>query len=160
MGCPCYLCLKWWLPCLVARARLYQPRNPYWRGRLSTIDLLVLISLDQLLFNRSSYLNEEVNCIKPSPSVSVPCINSQLMCYIWGPASNLSIEIKGITRCKLTIISNQPFVRNSLDWFGPSQPVYWFLIVIHYNAVLLFKCSCFCFIIDLKEYSFHSYGLY
>ncbi len=54
----------------------------YWRGRLSTVDLLVLTSLDQLLFAvmiffylcyKTSYLNEEVNCTEPSPSVSVPC---------------------------------------------------------------------------------------
>jgi hypothetical protein len=32
------------------------------------------------------------------------------------------------------------------------RPVYRFLIVIHYNAMLLF----FVYIIDLKEYSFHS----
>ncbi len=50
------------------------------RGQLSTIDLLVLISLDQrlfylknfLLFLQTSYFNEEVNSTDPSPSVSVP----------------------------------------------------------------------------------------
>jgi hypothetical protein len=45
-------------------------------GRLSTVDLLVLTSLDQLLFilkivftffYKTSYLNEEVNGIEPSP---------------------------------------------------------------------------------------------
>ncbi len=45
--------------------------KPYWRGRLSTVDLLVLTSLHQLLFiliiffylcYTTSYLNEEVNC--------------------------------------------------------------------------------------------------
>jgi hypothetical protein len=48
-------------------------------GRLSTVDLLALTSLDQLLltqqilfFYKTSYLNEEVNCTEPSPSVSVP----------------------------------------------------------------------------------------
>ncbi len=47
----------------------------------STVDLLVLNSLDQFhfiekiiyLFCKMSYLNEEVNCTEPSPSVSVPC---------------------------------------------------------------------------------------
>jgi hypothetical protein len=34
--------------------------NPYVRGRLSTVDLLVLTSLDQLLFYKISYFNEEV----------------------------------------------------------------------------------------------------
>jgi len=53
----------------------------YLRGRFDTVDLLVLTSLDQLLlimkilstylFYKTSYLNEEVNCTKPSPSVSI-----------------------------------------------------------------------------------------
>jgi hypothetical protein len=48
-----------------------------WRGRLSTVDLLVLTSLGQLLlhwkyykrflFKKTSYLNEEYNCTEPSP---------------------------------------------------------------------------------------------
>ncbi len=41
--------------------------------------------------------------------------------------------------------NNQPFVRNSQDRFGPMQPVYRFLIVIHQNAMLLFKCFLFLF---------------
>jgi hypothetical protein len=45
------------------------------------VDFLVLNSLDQLLFEneniiyvfyKTCYLNEEVNCIEPSPSVRVP----------------------------------------------------------------------------------------
>ncbi len=50
--------------------------------------------------------------------------------------------MKGITRCKLTIISESA---DSLDRFGPTWPVYRFLIVIHQKAMLLFKCFCFCF---------------
>jgi hypothetical protein len=46
------------------------------RGRLSMVDLLVLTSLDQLLFKieniiklfyKTSCLNEEVNCTEPFP---------------------------------------------------------------------------------------------
>ncbi len=51
----------------------------YWRGRLSTFQLLVLTSLDQLLFYKLylpfyniTYLNEEVNCTELSQSVSIP----------------------------------------------------------------------------------------
>ncbi len=51
--------------------------------RLSTVDLLVLTSLEQLifilefgnimyLFCKASYNNEEVNCTEPSPPVRVP----------------------------------------------------------------------------------------
>ncbi len=46
-----------------------------WRGRLNTVDLLVLTSLEHLLlivkillsFYKTSYHNEEVNCTEPSP---------------------------------------------------------------------------------------------
>jgi hypothetical protein len=55
-------------------------------GRLSTVDLLVLTSLDQLLLivdiiyllYKTSYFNEEVNCTEPSPSVSIPW---SLICF-------------------------------------------------------------------------------
>jgi hypothetical protein len=48
-------------------------------GRLSTIDLLVLTSFSNcklyLLFYKTSSLNEEVNCIDPSPSGRVPWLH-------------------------------------------------------------------------------------
>jgi len=52
------------------------------KGRLNTVDLGVLTSLDQplliqqtfLLNYKVSYLKEEVNCTEPSPSVSVPWV--------------------------------------------------------------------------------------
>ena len=54
------------------------PGNPYWRGRLSTVDLLVLTSLDQLPSIWKFYLpflqRKEVNCTEPLSSVSVPCL--------------------------------------------------------------------------------------
>ncbi len=66
-----------------------RPGNPCWRGKLgSTIDLLVLTSLDLLVkhetahFNienivfdclKTSYLIEEVNCTELSRSVRIPC---------------------------------------------------------------------------------------
>jgi hypothetical protein len=62
----------------------------YWGGRLNTIDLLLLTSLDQLIFMlkilfqffyKTSYLNEEVNCTEPSPSVSIPCKGRKALCY-------------------------------------------------------------------------------
>jgi hypothetical protein len=65
---------------------LLQPGKPYWRERFNTVGLLVLTSLDQLLFTlkilfsffyKTSYLNEEVNCTELFPSVSVPCSNTQ-----------------------------------------------------------------------------------
>jgi len=58
--------------------------NPYWRGMINTVDLLELTSWYQLLFTltilftfitkQTSYLNEEVDCTEPSPSVSIPCL--------------------------------------------------------------------------------------
>ncbi len=57
----------------------------------------------------------------------------------------LTLRFERITRCKLILYLNQPFVRNSLDTFGLMRPVYRFLIAIHYNVMLLF----FVYIIDL-----------
>jgi len=59
--------------------------NSYRKGWFSTVDLLVLTSLDKhlllityLTFLRSKYLNEEDNGTEPSPLVSVPCFCSDL----------------------------------------------------------------------------------
>jgi hypothetical protein len=57
-----------------------KPGKSYRRGRISTVDLLVLTNLGQLLliiqtfftFYETNCLNDEVNCAEPSPSVSVP----------------------------------------------------------------------------------------
>ncbi len=68
-----------------------QPRNPHWRDRLSTIDLLALTSLDQLLWYwkhqsfisyKTSYLHEEVNRTESFPSVSVPWFSIQSI-HLW-----------------------------------------------------------------------------
>ncbi len=57
-------------------------RSLYWRGRVSTLDLLVLTRSDHLIlilkiffvaFYKTSFLNEKVNCTEPSSySVKVP----------------------------------------------------------------------------------------
>ncbi len=52
--------------------------------------------------------------------------------------------MKGITRCKLTIISESPFVRNSFDRLYPTQPVYRFQIVI--NRMLCCYLNVFVFV--------------
>jgi hypothetical protein len=96
----------WWIPALISRIETknsisfiqlfspsmfqsLQPGNPYWRGCLSTVDLLVLTSLDQLLvilqttftfFSKTRYLNKEVNRTEPSPSVSVRCYKLLFIC--------------------------------------------------------------------------------
>jgi hypothetical protein len=43
----------------------------------------------------------------------------------------LLIEMKGITRCKLTIIFESAVCKKFLGQAGPMQPVYRFLIIIH-----------------------------
>ncbi len=57
--------------------------NTYWRGRLSTVNLLVLTTLGQVLLTLQNVmyvfikcLNEEVNCAESFPSVSLPCLVS------------------------------------------------------------------------------------
>ncbi len=52
--------------------------NPYWRGRIGTVDLLAQTSSDKLRFilkiqfYKTTYLKAEVKCTKPSPSVRIP----------------------------------------------------------------------------------------
>ncbi len=58
--------------------QLVFPGEAYGRERLSTVDLLVLTCLVQLLsilFYKISYLNGEVNCTETFPFVSVPWCN-------------------------------------------------------------------------------------
>ncbi len=51
------------------------PGNPYWRGILNTVELLVLTNADQYVFIfrmflnsfMKQFLNEEINCTCPSP---------------------------------------------------------------------------------------------
>ncbi len=61
-----------------------KPDTSFWRGRICTINLLVLTSSDQLhskvkrhisLFCLISFLNEEVNCTKPFLLGRVPWTN-------------------------------------------------------------------------------------
>ncbi len=67
---------------------IFGTREALLKGRISTADLLVLTSLDQLffklkLFFKTTYLNSEVDCTEPSPSVRVPC---------WDPCCHLAAE--------------------------------------------------------------------
>jgi hypothetical protein len=58
--------------------RQFKPGNPNRTGRLGTVDLLALITFDQLLCYRQHflitkrYLSEKVSCTEPSPSVRYP----------------------------------------------------------------------------------------
>jgi hypothetical protein len=58
---------------------LSQPWKPYWKGRLSMMDVLELSSIDQFFYIeniiylccKTSCLND-VNCTELSPSISIP----------------------------------------------------------------------------------------
>ncbi len=65
--------------------------NPYWRERLSTLDLLVkitcfvkrLIYIFSIKSSWSELVNtKEVNCINPSRSVRIPCLTFYLY-FLW-----------------------------------------------------------------------------
>ncbi len=72
-------------PC---HGRLY--RGIHTEGRMNTVDLLVPTSSDQLLFVlklyfsffKTTYLNEDVLCNEPFPSVRVPCLHISSLCKI------------------------------------------------------------------------------
>ncbi len=88
----------WFHPSLLISVCL-RTGNPHWRGRLSTVDLLVITSLVKLLLilkhyllsNKTSYLNEEVNRTDLSPSVSVPCSGAPLGVDLLGLICKLDI---------------------------------------------------------------------
>jgi hypothetical protein len=72
--------LIWCTNSLKSKKWMFQGKA-YWKGRLSTVDLLELSSLDQLLLRlkilltfiyKTSCLNEVVKRTEPSPSVNVP----------------------------------------------------------------------------------------
>jgi len=80
LTCSYKLSLKSWSAAIQVLSVNVHPGKSYWRGKLSTVDLLVLTCEDQLLFianiififKKTCYLNEEVKCTEPSPLVSIP----------------------------------------------------------------------------------------
>jgi hypothetical protein len=64
-----------WKP-LLARSQLNaEPGKPYWRGKLNTVDLLVLTSLYQLLFILKilfSYVTKQAALMRRSTVLSLP----------------------------------------------------------------------------------------
>jgi hypothetical protein len=66
-----YLAISWQAKSL-GRVK---PGNPYWRGRLSTVDLLALTSLDQLLFimqTLCTFLQNKATLMRRSTVPSLP----------------------------------------------------------------------------------------
>jgi hypothetical protein len=66
---------------LVRMERTLRPRNPQWKGRISTVHhrvlyssnmLLLLLKIRIFLLYKIGYLNAEVNCTEPYPSLRVP----------------------------------------------------------------------------------------
>jgi hypothetical protein len=96
------------------------PGNPYWRGGLSTVDLLVLTSLDQLkrLFTlyKTRFFNEELNHTEPSPSASVPGSTSLL--YVPSIPEGRNFDWRD------TSFGFPGYPRHSLLWLHPLNP-YW-----------------------------------
>jgi hypothetical protein len=83
-----------------------------WKGRHSTVDLLVLTSRDQLIFilnilfsffYKTSCLNEEGNCTELSPSESIP----------W------------MIPCKLIGLVSFLHVRRGYSWVNPGWAPLW-----------------------------------
>ncbi len=84
------------------------------RGRFSTVDLLALTSLNQLLFTLKIYivlfykttnLSEEMNCTEPSPSIRVPCFNV-LQCVHEKNSflTNFIKLVRGVSRLRVFLI--------------------------------------------------------
>ncbi len=97
--------------------KIIRPGNPYWKGRNSTVDFLVLTSLKIYIsfFYKTSYLNVEVNSTEPSPWVNFPWLDVDT----W-QCQNLIVIL---TRTKkyigaLTIVLCRHPIPASLTWFG------------------------------------------
>ncbi len=70
----------------------YKAGNPYWKGMISTVDLLVLTGLDLLLLFKQTLFSFDLHkatkwggklyCTGPSPSVSVPWYRYSKLRYI------------------------------------------------------------------------------
>jgi hypothetical protein len=83
---------------------LFRAGNSHRKGRLSTDDLLVITSLDQLLlklqillkfFYKTSYLNEVVNCTEPFTVQSLPLSKCSPLSRIpkWGGGHLCNLKI-------------------------------------------------------------------
>jgi hypothetical protein len=77
---------------------LIEPGKPYWRGRLSTVDLLVLTSLNQLLFTFKIFFTlftKQGNLTRRWTVLSFPL---QLVFPDWTLKALINIQIKERTR--------------------------------------------------------------
>ncbi len=81
-------------------------REPLLMGSLSTVGLHILTSLVQLLlenfnylFYKTSYLNKDVNCGEPSPSVSLPLLDPRPLIVI-GQNPNLTLKCQAMLKDK------------------------------------------------------------
>ncbi len=86
---------------------ILQKGKSYWAGRLSTVDLLVLTSLDQRIFKlkilfsffcKTGILKEEVTCTEPSPSVSIPCFSTLLYLLVTSLKGPVLSYLKSLCR--------------------------------------------------------------
>jgi hypothetical protein len=112
----------------------FKAGNPYWRGRLGTVHLIVLTSLDNLIYilkilftfaKKTSYLNEEVNCTDPSLAVSIPCLKVSLRVRFW---STTRFQIKTLLKrnCRLSIPSWRSFkIREK--YINVEYSLYWLI---------------------------------
>jgi hypothetical protein len=64
------------------------PVKSYWRGRLSAVDLLVLTSLDQLIFILKiflTFLTKQATLIRKSTMLSQGILKGEVSLYCWPP---------------------------------------------------------------------------
>ncbi len=127
---------------------IYPAGKSYWRESLSTVDLLVPASLDQLLsllrilffFYKTSKLNEKVNCTQPSPSVSIACTTDQERTIL--SITTLRIMTLSII-CSFGAISvndtqHNDTVQNSIKWHNAeSRCAEYCILIIMLSVIML-----------------------
>jgi hypothetical protein len=74
-----------------------RPGNPYRRGRISTLELLVQASLDHLLFILKLYIfTKQPILMRRSTVLSLPLKKRVLTCSKW--AASLNLYVAGVER--------------------------------------------------------------
>jgi len=107
-------------------------------GRISTVELLVLTSPDQLLFilkifdyffYKTTYLKVEVNRYESFPPVRLPCLSFAMSSTLRFVSLNLFSPNFQLLSCavlglSIWILADQPSFMNVLDQVSVNYPVY------------------------------------
>ncbi len=135
--------VQWYFPLLYSLTGALVHGTLTERGRLGTVNLLVLTSLDQLFliwrhnllfFTKTRYPNEEIKCTEPSSSVTVPwfvpsiplqpslAFSTKVQCFWVGPARPSSKIYEQVAKVIKPFIAVIIYVLNKLQCLLHCKP--------------------------------------